>query len=82
MQVVFGVEALKYQRFDHDKSLAEMTPEEMLNEYHFLWSGHADERERHGVKMGLPEALKPRLQMLQEHILNTLRLEQLVLTPP
>ncbi len=82
MQVVFGVEALKYQRFDHDKPLAEMNPEEMLNEYLFLWSGHADERDRQGIKMSLPEALKPRFRMLQEHILNTLRLEQLVLTPP
>jgi hypothetical protein len=82
MQVVFGVEALKHQRFDHSKPLTEMTPEEILNEYLFLWSGHADEKERHGIKVGLPEDLKPRLSMLQEHILNAIALESSTMTAP
>ena len=56
-------------KFNHERLIAHMTGPEVLAEYEYLISGKAENLDpRKGVKMGLPDELKPRQQLLKTHI--------------
>lgn len=68
------LETLCFVEFDHKKPIERMSGEEVLAEYLYLSSGHADEKERRGTKLGLSEELRVRRQALKTHIEDSIDL--------
>lgn len=64
------LETLRHLKPNHKRPLGEMTGDEVIEEYLFLRSGHADTLALRGQSMGLTPELEARRDELHRHIVS------------
>lgn len=76
-----NMDEIKHFAFDHTKPIGGMGGEEVLREFLYLTSGHADELDpQKHVRLGLPPLLKARKKELEQHLIACVNYHQIPTT--